>query len=236
MRRIFIVLSLLFICVYIYAQPPKSYINQADSAKQLYQNYAYNKYAYVNGREYIAYYNPTQSTPILNAMMSIGTIYHNGFEYSNLKLGYDTNLDELIVMPEMYISTTPIYTQINKSTVDSFLIKFPNETYFFKNFTFKNKDLPDGYYEIAYKGKCTLIIKHTSIISEEESKTLYKPKLLNYIVDNDKIYPITKKKELLNLYEEHKKNIKKRIRQYPVSYEKLSNKQLSDLIHYIESL
>ncbi len=235
MRQIFIVFSLLIICALTYAQPLQPYINMTDSAKQLYHQYAYNKYAFVNGREYLPYYNPTQTTPILEAMMSTGTIYYNGFKYSNLTLGYDSNLDELIAMPKEYISNIPIYVQINKSKVDSFLIKFQSKSYFFKNLSFKNNELPDGYYEIAYKGKYTLMIKHTCLVTEEESVTTYNPNMLSYIVDNNKIYPIRKKKELLNLFEDHKKQIKKRIRQYQVSYIKLSNTQLANIIRYIES-
>ncbi len=236
MRRFLIVLALLFIFGHTYAQQTLSYINQTDSAKQLYNKYAYNKYGYVNGREYKPYYNPAQTSPILETKMSTGTIYHNGFEYTNLKLSYDTYIDELISMQNINKSNMPEYVQINKTAVDSFLIKFQSKSYFFKNLKFKNNELPNGYYEIAYKGKRTLIIKHTSIKTEVESITKYRPKMLSYIVDNDKIYPINKKKELLSLYVDHKKIIKKRIRQYQVIYEKLSNSQLIDLISYIETL
>ncbi len=232
MIRVFIVIPLLLIGGISFSQTPLSFNNLTDSAKQVYHEAAYHKYDYVNGREYKAYYNPLQTTPILEAMMSTGTIYHNGFEYPGLILGYDTNIDELIAIPHMYTK----YIQMNKSAVDSFLIKLKSKSYFFKNLTFKNNTLPNGYYEIAYKGRSTLIIKHTSVVLIDEGITTYTPKMLNYLIKDDKIYPITKKKDLLCLYEDHKKLIKKRIRQNLTSYKNLSSNQLTDLIRYIESL
>ncbi len=236
MRRFVIVLSLLFIGVLTFAQQLHSYISQSDSAKQLYRKYAYNKYGYVNGKKYISYYNPIQSTPILESKMSKGTIYYNGFEYSELNLSYDTYIDELIATQTFNKSVRPVNVQINKSKVDSFLIKFQFKSYLFKNLTFKNHELPDGYYEIAYSGKCTLIIKHFTTKSKEEGITMYNPKIQSYLLINNNINPINKKKELLSLYYDHKKKIKKKIRQYITPYKKLTNNQLTDLMRYIESL
>lgn len=235
MNKFFIVLILIILSSTLHAQQVESYADKPDSVKQLYYEYAYNEYGYLNGREYKAYYNPLQSSPIFEEILSLGTIYSNGFEYSGLRLGYDMNRDELITMPDLHISSN-LYVQINKATVDSFRIKYQLNSYLFKNLTFKNSELPDGYYEIAYSGKSTLIIKHSTVVLVEEGITKYNHKMSSYLVDNEQIYPIKKKKDLLSHYEERKKEIKRQIRKYPNSYNRFSSNQLSDLIRYIESL
>nr|WP_321406465.1 hypothetical protein [uncultured Carboxylicivirga sp.] len=216
------------------SQNKRVIINQTDSIRNFYYSETYNPDDYLNGKEYKAYYNPTTTSPLLEKTLGEGTIFNKGVAYNKLTIAYDRNLDELIVMPGKYVSDN-VYVKINKSEVDSFYVNYEKSQYLFIN---RKSDtvLPKGFYEIPYKGKHELYVKYTTSNLYHDGVLTYYPKIERYLIEEENCFLIKKKKDLLNVFSENKKEVRKKTRSYHTPFKNLTNFQFTQILKFAESL
>lgn len=234
--RFYVIFALLSIISPLFAQNSSS--PQTDSALFLYHKTFDNELKYINGREYKPYHHPTHQNPFLNATSGIGSIFMHGKEYKKKQLTYDIYKDLLIVIPDYY-KFSNVYVQINKSEIDSFTINFDKSVYHFVNYKVNNcpDGLEPGFYQPIYKSqKSTLLVKHYVISGVNNAITTYRYTTDRFLLNNHKFYNINRKKSLLNLYPDHKKQIKREMKSINYSYKKMTNNQLIHLFNYIDTL
>jgi len=234
MLRNLIIFGFLILTISINGQNAQIITNRVDSIKNFYFSETYNEYDFLNGREYKPYYNPSSSSPLLESTMGVGTIFSNGVAFENLTLLYDRNQDELIVMPDKFISEN-IYVTLNKAKVDSFSIKYNDKLYHLINHS-SDDALPNGYYEIPYRGKNELYIKYYTSNLYNNGVLTYYPKTKRYLLKDDLCFQIKKKKDLFVIFSEHKKKIRKKLRSFHKPFKQLTNYQISQVLQFAESL
>lgn len=216
-------------------QSKRNFTTHPDSVRELYYSETYNQLGFLNGREYKPYHNPSKTSPFLNSVLGFGKIYKDGVCYDGLTMAYDINLDELIVMPTEHLSEN-LFVQINKSQIDSFNIRFEQQSFNFFYLNLKFDLLTNGFYEIPYKGKYMLLIKHYTVGNMDNGILVYDHKKERYLIYEGQAFALNRKKALINLFEQNKKSIIKKFRSYHKPFKKLSNQELTFLVRYAESL
>lgn len=226
---IFLFLNILFLNSEVSSQ-------NEDIAVNAYLNKLSNPNAYINGREYKPYFFAKQENPYFNQEKGVGNIYIDGFTYTEKKLIYDINLDQLIVIPDLFqFSNT--YIQLNKTRVDSFSISFNNKSYTLTNLKFESQNdlLSDGYYQIIYQSdKASILLKHFMIVGKKDGYMTYRQSIKKFFLINNKYFEVTTKKDLYNIVREQKVEVKKILKTFRTRYKKLNNNQLIVLIKYFE--
>ncbi|TRX71689.1 hypothetical protein [Carboxylicivirga sp. M1479] len=207
-------------------------------AIEVYENQFKNEFLFINGREYKPYHLPKHENPYLESVAGFGTIYMQGYVFEDKKLNYDIYKDLLIVNPEYY-DFANVYIELNKTLVDSFNIQLESRSYQFINYKKENclNTLNTGFYECLYKtSKTELLIKHMVLLGVDNALDTYQYKQQRFLRIDNRYYNITKKKQLLALFPDKKKVVRKKIKSIYFSYNKMSGKQLTQLIQFTATL
>ncbi|MBK3516569.1 hypothetical protein [Carboxylicivirga marina] len=208
------------------------------SAIDIHNNTFSNELDYINGREYKPYHHPDNENPYLNSSQGSGSIFIDGREFTDKRIIYDINKDELIVNPNFF-KFAGGYIQLKKSAIDSFTIHFEEESYTLTNFKeqYEKLGLSSGFYQqIHQSDNSSLLIRHfvTTGINNSVKTYTYQTKRLLFI--NHYFHNISAKRRLLALFPDDKKKIRRKIKSINYSYKKMNNKQLKNLIKYIDTL
>lgn len=214
------------------------YSLNTNSILSLYNNKVHSEYDYIIGREYKIYHSYKQDNPYLQSHHGKGIIYSKGYIYNNKIIIYDMYKDIVAVKPSIKTSSN-VTIQIQKTQIDSFSIKFKNQTYLFKNIKTVKKgpnQIASGFYEIPYTGKYQLLFKHISKKGESEGITTYKHQIDKFLKIKNAYFNINSRKKFIQLFTEDKKRIKKRYQQFKKHYNELTTDQLIELIKFTEKL
>jgi hypothetical protein len=195
----------------------------------------------INGRDYVPYYYRSESKPLLfSEKERSGSLVLNGRKYDNLKLEYDTYLDELIYsdwtkfFPDKYLMIA-----LNKDPVDVFKLYFEDDSIIFRYFKSGNGvkfNLPEGFYEVVYNGNSKYIIKHQSLVIQTESidEYLYSP--AGYVMVGENYFRVRSKKEFIKLFGEKSKEIKGFIRISKIHNRKMDKKQIASVLMFYDTV
>lgn len=184
----------------------KSFMDSAGENSALFKGYTPMLYRFVHTGTYYAYEKSYLD----------GNVLYNGKKYRGVKLNLNSHLDELIVWDEKNNRNI----QLNKSYVDTFTIgtrKFVN---------IRERDnsglINPGYYQLLYDSKVSVYKKIAKVYSESinqeyiaSNRGVIKKFILSvkYILKNESgTYVIRRKKDILDLYPDMKKEIRKYIR------------------------
>jgi hypothetical protein len=195
----------------------------------------------INGKEYLPYFYRSKTTPLLFSGQSFNaTLYLNNRRYENIKLQYDTYLDEIIYTDtsRMLNFTFPMIA-LNKDIVDGFSICPNGDSLIFKHLLFTGKPgekLADGFYQIVHDGLTKCLIKHRSTIFEKEAVNAYHYSPETYILLENKYFKVTNKKNFILMFGELAPKIKKYINESGIRIRKTGNKQIAEVLKYYESL
>ena len=195
----------------------------------------------INGTEYESYYTRSKAKPLLLPEKSrTASAITRTRRYNNLSLQYDTFLDEVI-----YTDTSKTinfrYPQIalNKNIIDGFNLYFADDSMKFRTFRqpqCSERNLKEGFYEVAYEGASQYLIKHESSFYEREGLVNYKYSPVNYISTGNAFYTVKNKKSLLRLMDEKSKEIKKFLHASGVRISQADKKQIVSVLKYYDSL
>lgn len=195
----------------------------------------------VNGKEYVSYYIRSTQKPLLFPRKKrTATLFTFSRRYNNLDLQYDTFLDEVI-----FTDTTKTinysYPKIalNKDIVEGFSLYFEDDSMHFRYLRMpqcSEKNLKEGFYEIAYQGKSQYYIKHRSTYFMREGLNEYEYSPEIYISTGGNFYKITGKGSLLKLFGEKSGEIKKFIHMSRIRIREADKGQYISILKYYDSL
>jgi hypothetical protein len=135
-----------------------------------------------------------------------GTVTINGKLFNNINIRYDIYKDEIMTM-----SDPVTFLQFNKEMVDRFSILSENKLYQFEKIIPDSSNVLKGYVNVLYKGKTSLYVKYKKVIEllavDGKFDRFYQFHRI-YVVKDEIIYPVTGKKELLNILVDRKPQIK----------------------------
>ncbi len=137
-----------------------------------------------------------------------GNVSFNGNTYYDQDLKYDLFYDELLVKPKT--ASDVLLLQMVKSKIDSFTVK---EHKFIKINNKENIRSNSEFYEkLSENKKINLLKKHSVARLGKTDKQLYyefRPKTKLFIFYNGIVYPANKKSDLISIFPEQKKLIRK---------------------------
>jgi len=155
-------------------------------------------YAYPDDIEGIAYFG--------NDEWQTGSVIYENMLYENIRMKYDLVTDQLILNTG---ETGGVSLALYSPRVRAF--SFSGLTFIYIQDTALQSPLPEGFYQVILNGRVSVIIKNKKSINEETTSSTWKRefagKTLYYLMKNDRYYPVSKKRDLLNILEEKRKEI-----------------------------
>jgi len=160
-----------------------------------------------------------------------GSVSIRGNKFPDLSIMYDIFNDEILIP----FSRGGVI-QLNKQMVDSFAINFLNKKY---NFSKVLIDSIEGYVHIIYKGKSALYIRYTKKIEKfaDQGKydQFYQVNQTLFMRDN-KVYPVTGKRDLLNILQADRKAVKDFIKKNRIRISGKDPESFVPVIRYLDSI
>lgn len=183
------------------------FVQSAPEYPTVIQQFPSNKQLLLNGRIWRNQYSKTFGDQFFLANTFLkGSVAFNGQRFDNLDLLYDIANDELILRVESY----PVIL-MNKEMVDSFSLVFRNRNYHIINAGNDTSGFLRGYVNVLYNGPSTLYVKYTKKIQPmavDGRYDLFYEEHTVYLRKDKEIVPVTGKRQLLNLLEDKKKEIR----------------------------
>ncbi len=202
------------------------------------QKYGTNDFL-VNGWKYFPDHFNAKGNPYFNQLnWTDGEITTAGSEtFDKLELQYNIQMDEVVLKQTLNDGSTA-FVMLNKDFIDAFTI---GEHQFVK----VQKVIPEsdlqGFVEIIYAGEIQFFTKHQkSFVRNFSADTPYgsisKQNSTNYLLLEGVLIKVQTKKALLNIFPEHKKEIRKFMKVNKIRYKKAAAPQLRDLIQLCDEL
>jgi len=163
-----------------------------------------------------------------------GSVFYDGILYDSVTMLYDEIKDVLV------INEQSVRIQLLAEKVEQFTL-FNSDFIRLEKDNFPNSPVSTGFYNVLYKGKVCLLKKQIKIIREEVSTYLEVQRFVDntdhyYIKKDDRIYQIKSSKELLNLFEDRKKEVQQFIKTNQLSFRKDPQNMLTKATAYYDSL
>jgi hypothetical protein len=166
-----------------------------------------------------------------------GTVSINGKTFKNLLIRYDIYSDEIMIP----VNREEI-VQLNKEMIDSFSITFENKVHRFITIpedTLNGLNGFKGYFNVLYKQKSALYIKHkcdisTDITEKSDGEFLQTHKM--YFVRDKIAYPVTTKNDLYDVMKDKNLQIKKYTKDNKLKVSKKNPESFVPVIRFYDSL
>ncbi len=134
-----------------------------------------------------------------------GSLTVRGETFKGIQLKYDIFKDELL---------SPVQDgviQLNKEMIDSFRLSFGNRNYKFIKIQEDSLNTTKSFFDVLYEGKTSLYVRHFKKIDKLAVEGQYdKFYQINkvYVTKGNKFYPITGKKDLMEVLKDKSVEIK----------------------------
>jgi hypothetical protein len=195
----------------------------------------------VNGKEYINYFFRHTTTPLLfSNQLFVSTLIFNKRTYNNVKLQYDTYLDEVL-----YTDTSRMISfefpriALNKDLVEGFSFNFRGEFYNFRHLIFpaQSKNSPgDGFYDLVYDGPSMFIIKHRSSIYERAALNEYKYSPIRYVFIDGAFRKFVNMKDFIRLFGSNEEEIRNYLHDNRIKIRKTSKDVIAGILKHYDSI
>lgn len=163
-----------------------------------------------------------------------GSVTFNGKKFDNLDLKYDIYNDELILSIESY----PVI-MMNKEMVDSFSLVSGSRIFRFIN---AGKDTPGvlkGYINVLYGGPSALYVKYSKMIQplgDDGINDQFYQRHQAFLRKGAEIVQVEGKRNLLNLLEDKKSEIRDYMKKYRIRIMKQDPDTYIRVLEYYDSL
>ncbi len=181
--------------------------------------------AIFRGPEAVKYQFRYQGTPYAyTETFSLGSLVYNGVKYEGVELNLNAHKDEL----HLRIASSGIVLELDKDIVGDFVIGSRK----FLTLVGENavEGLPEGYYQVLYKGGATLLKKnirtfHERLQTSGSGVFRYFDQSNRYFLIKDRhVYPVVRNKDFAKIYKENKKAVKGFIRQNRMRFVEMEDK------------
>jgi hypothetical protein len=208
------------------------------SLYSLYYKYVSAPNELINGKEYVPYSFYSKTSPLLFS----GTIFRTtlkvkGREYHDVRLQYDTFLDELVYTDtSRIIDDTYRRIALNKDIVDGFDFVYHGDSMRFRNMKFGDAGMKDGFYEIAYGGKTEFIIRHESSQYTYDALSEYKYSPARFIRAGGKYILIKDNKTFLKAFGPLSGEVKKYLKESRIRIKRADINQIVSVLSHFDAL
>lgn len=186
---------------------------------------------FINGREYEPYYRASVFKPLLlpEKKKSV-TLLTLTRKYDNLNLQYDTFLDELFYTDtsRMINSMYPLIA-LNKDVARGFNFHCEDDTLYFTRFN-EGMGLNDGYYEVAYKGSITYLIRHRSVYFTRDAVPNYRYSPVNLLSRGDEFRVVKSRRDLLKFLNYRSGKIRDYLHRNRIKVRKITKDQMIKIL------
>ncbi len=162
------------------------------------------RYSFINGHDYFPYhYRAKQKPLLLYGKERTASITVSGRKYENVVLQYDTFTDEVIFSEMDNNFGDKIYQiAINKDIISSFTLFFRDDTLRFKYFREPESGmgLPAGFYEVAYDGHSSYLVKHRSAVHQRNGIDEYYYSPVGYVMTSNGYQKTVSNKNFIKLF------------------------------------
>lgn len=171
----------------------------------------------------------------LASQYQTGTVTYEGYTYRNVELMYDIIREELLL--QHFDKGTDII--LNPEKVDAF--SFLNHNYInIKEPEAKKNDLLQGYYDILYQGKISLLAKRSKMATEKISQTGSEWSVFQYnryYLLKDSVYTLLKnKKSLTKLLKSTQSQNQQYIKSNQLNFRNDTENAMLNLVRYHDSI
>jgi len=196
---------------------------------------------FINGREFNAYYLKAKIRPLLfDRMKGSGSLIFNGRRYNNLKLEYDTYMDQIIYSDSSKFMNDKLFRIVlNKDPFDGFCLYFVNDSVIFRHFRSGDEgkfNLPEGFYEVVYDGPSKYIIKHQSIPDVNEGLIVYTYSPYQYIMAGESFSRIKSSKGFVKLFGKDSDTIREFMRKNRIHFRNPEKNEIACVLRYYDTL
>ena len=204
---------------------------------QYHENIGYHSKLF-NGSQYASYpYQFKQGHPFfISDEFENGSLVYNQVLFSNVKLLYNEVSDLIIIKDQTHL-TQLISEQVSSFTLnDHIFIRIKNE-----NLQNKSK-IPEGFYQVIYDGKVKAFSKEKKVILDDISsasegiKRYIVIKNSFYIKKENDYYLIGKKKDIINLFSNNKKEINDFIKRNNLDFKRNKMELITEVTAYYDQL
>jgi hypothetical protein len=226
--RIFTVLAfLVFISGKLLAQNDEAAVAAADAPPYpvtLYKSATILTQNLYNGRQYYLYDAREEEFQFYNQRKwHNGVVMYDGQRFDSIPMLYDIFKDELVIKHFM-----GDHLLLQSEKVSYFIL---DQHHFARLEAGKEIDpqMRTGFYDIVYNGKSRMIVRRTKSrqekIIEKRVTALYLAKNFYYVFKDDRFHGVQSKKAVYNLFPEHKKELRKVLRDEKIRFRK--NRELA---------
>ncbi len=160
-----------------------------------------------------------------------GFVIYNNVRYDNIIMKYDLLNDQLIVTPK---EQGGMFIGLLSPRVKQF--SFSAFTFIYIDKTKQNTFLSPGFYQQLVRGKLTVLAKRAKVISEKiEGVTLlrkFQEKVKYYLLKDNQWQAVNRKKDILNVVKDRRKEIQKFLLKNKLNYRKDHEKTLIALAEF----
>lgn len=202
-------------------------LNQPDTLKE-------NQILY-NGRIWRnLYYMVKEDQFLFSNQLLPGSVTINGQTFNNISIKYDIFNDEILTP-----TSNVTLLELNKEMVDSFSIDFQFRKYRFTRLEEDSLKGFKGYVNVLVSGKAGLYVKYKkeiAILAVDNKYDLFYPVNKIYFVKEGIPYLFTGKRELLNLTDDYKTQIKSYIKKNRLKISRKNPESFIPVVQFYNSL
>lgn len=194
---------------------------------------------FIDGKEYFNYAYKSKNSPLLSSAKNFNAVlFMDGRRYDNIKLQYDSYIDEVL-----YIDTSRVINYqfpkvvLKKDAVDGFILITGRDSMNFRRLEFLNDNenrTDGGYYEVLYNGPSKYLIKHRALLYLSEARNEYKYSPENFILKDGKYFKVRNNKDFLNLFANRSKEIRSFMRRNRLNIRSASKQEIVMALKYCD--
>lgn len=190
----------------------------------------------VNGRPYVPINLKAKGFPYFKFnTFSEGILYVKDRVFTSVLLKYNVEKDQLI-LKENLVNNIPVQVVLTTALIDSF--QLGNHLFFNRTLIF-GEATANGFLEVLYNGDIQFYKKHTKLFHPTFSQVNPHGKYHDdtdvfYLKKAGKLHEIKSKKQLLEVFADQKKAVKKFMKQNGIKFKKANNNQFYNLLKYCD--
>jgi hypothetical protein len=178
-----------------------------------------------NGSEYIKSFNSQKGTPMFSTENNKGDVHYYGNWYKNLDLLYDLEDDVVITRDAQGL----LKLKLIKEKLESFTI----DGHLFVKLKLLNAR--GEFYEQLHKGKRNLMLQWEKKMElDAQEMPIYVLRKTLFVMEGDKVMPLLRADDLLNINPEHFREVKKALRTQKLSFKKDPVKASLSIVKFLE--
>jgi hypothetical protein len=131
------------------------------------------------------------------------------------------------------------FVQLNKELIKGFVLSFENKKYAFENFGNESTKSIIGFGQVLYKGKISLILKHTKLIKllavENKYDEFYEVQAL-FLLKNGSFLRISGKNDLIKALSDKELQLKNFIRENKIKIRKRDPDSFIPVVKFYDNL